>query len=307
MDVKALRDLIQELHDSGDCGHMLSDILEMANKICSNQSEANFGWLASALEQYAKGDVVTVPAGTGTEEEFFAWLKDQSSKNSHVSLGVGNGHGKLFVHGDYDSIKAVQGKLFELEELREKLRIMADRAVARITEPVPANKPERITEQDVMEIVYQFADFSSLALPRTEAISYLVSDECRNLLNKLNADRQVPAVAVPDDVKAALARLDKTHYKQWDKESPACAGYICGDVNTLHLVKIVEFVRELASSPTHGQQSVQQIPECFKKLTRHAVSMCFGVDWNNGTAATIHRENLVNYARECDRYLRGIK
>src|SRR5690606_14230909 len=67
MDVKALRDRIQELHDSGDCGHMLSDILHMANKICSNSSEANFAWLAGALERYARGDVITVPAGTGTE------------------------------------------------------------------------------------------------------------------------------------------------------------------------------------------------------------------------------------------------
>src|SRR5690606_18967862 len=85
MDVKALRDRIQELHDSGDCGHMLSDILEMANKICSNPPEANFAWLAGALEQYAKGDVITVPTGTGTEEEFFAWLKNQLDKPARIT------------------------------------------------------------------------------------------------------------------------------------------------------------------------------------------------------------------------------
>src|SRR5690606_21382746 len=53
--------------------------------------------------------------------------------------------------------------------------------------------------------------------------------------------------------------------------------------------------------PSHKRE--QQIPECFKKLTRHAVGMCFGTDWNNGTAATIHRENLINSAWECDKYL----
>lgn len=43
-----------------------------------------------------------------------------------VSLGVGDGAGDLFVYGDYDSIKTVQDKIFELEALRAKLAKLAE-------------------------------------------------------------------------------------------------------------------------------------------------------------------------------------
>lgn len=39
-----------------------------------------------------------------------------------MTIGVGTGDGKLFVHGDYDSIKAVQALIFELEDLRRKVK-----------------------------------------------------------------------------------------------------------------------------------------------------------------------------------------
>lgn len=39
MEVKELRDIIKVIHDSGDCGQALSDVLEMANKICEQPSE----------------------------------------------------------------------------------------------------------------------------------------------------------------------------------------------------------------------------------------------------------------------------
>lgn len=115
-----------------------------------------------------------------------------------------------------------------------------------------------------------------------------------------------PSVLVPDDVKAALSRLDKTHYRQWAKENPPSGGYICGDVNTMHLVKIVEFVRELASSPSHSQQSAEPsvlVTECFKKLYDHARGMQFGTDWNNGTAALHHRQPLIDATWECEKWL----
>jgi DNA repair exonuclease SbcCD ATPase subunit len=37
------------------------------------------------------------------------------------TLGVGSGDGKLFVHGDYDSIKAAQAIILERDALREQL------------------------------------------------------------------------------------------------------------------------------------------------------------------------------------------
>lgn len=39
--VRELRDLIQEIHDSGDCGSMLSDVLEMVNELCSKAYQLN--------------------------------------------------------------------------------------------------------------------------------------------------------------------------------------------------------------------------------------------------------------------------
>lgn len=38
---------------------------------------------------------------------------------TRMSLGVGDGAGDLFVHGDYDSIKRVQALVFENEKLRK--------------------------------------------------------------------------------------------------------------------------------------------------------------------------------------------
>lgn len=48
------------------------------SKLAAIESRS-MAWLANALEQYTNGDVITVPASDGTEEEFFAWLKDQGS------------------------------------------------------------------------------------------------------------------------------------------------------------------------------------------------------------------------------------
>lgn len=48
-------------------------------------------------------------------------LQDECEKlrtKTSVTLGVGDGGGKLFVHGDYDSIKRVQALIFECEQLR---------------------------------------------------------------------------------------------------------------------------------------------------------------------------------------------
>ncbi len=39
---------------------------------------------------------------------------------AEVTMGVGTGDTGLFVHGSYESIKALQAKIFELEHLRRK-------------------------------------------------------------------------------------------------------------------------------------------------------------------------------------------
>lgn len=43
-----------------------------------------------------------------------------------VTMGVGSGDGNLFVHGDYDSIKAAQALVLRAERLAEALRELVD-------------------------------------------------------------------------------------------------------------------------------------------------------------------------------------
>lgn len=46
--------------------------------------------------------------------------RDEMKQNNKVMMGVGSGDGNYFVEGDYDSIKILQHKLFELEALRRE-------------------------------------------------------------------------------------------------------------------------------------------------------------------------------------------
>ncbi|ENG6107634.1 hypothetical protein ACAY19_002305 [Serratia liquefaciens] len=65
-----------------------------------------------------------------SQEYVSALLADNEAKDKRIAeleaktamtMGVGNGGGSLFVHGDYDSIKAAQSIVFENESLRAKL------------------------------------------------------------------------------------------------------------------------------------------------------------------------------------------
>lgn len=158
-----------------------------------------------------------------------------------VTLGIGNGHGNLFVHGDYDSIKAAQDKIFELEELRRKLAEIGSQEPAirvsggRVVDFNPdyegcvsegdfyAKPVARITEQDVREIVIQLTDFSSLPLPLSEKFSKWFDHKGRTLLNKLNAGRE--QVPVPTEKSAVsglvealerIANMDSVSYHSLD-------------------------------------------------------------------------------------------
>lgn len=65
-----------------------------------------------------------------SQEYVSALLADNEAKDKRIAeleaktamtMGVGNGGGSLFVHGDYDSIKAAHSIVFENESLRAKL------------------------------------------------------------------------------------------------------------------------------------------------------------------------------------------
>jgi len=72
----------------------------------------------------AKGDAVY------SQEYVSALLAELEAKDKRIAeleaktamtMGVGSGNGNLFVHGDYDSIKAAQAIVLENESLRAKL------------------------------------------------------------------------------------------------------------------------------------------------------------------------------------------
>ncbi|BEL80111.1 hypothetical protein SM12BL3_14180 [Serratia marcescens] len=65
-----------------------------------------------------------------SQEYVSALLADLEAKDKRIAeleaktamtMGVGSGNGNLFVHGDYDSIKAAQAIVLENESLRAKL------------------------------------------------------------------------------------------------------------------------------------------------------------------------------------------
>lgn len=66
---------------------------------------------------------------TGRIHENIRKLKDECDSlrdKTSMSIGVGDGTGNLYVHGDYDSIKRVQALIFEREILVKALELISD-------------------------------------------------------------------------------------------------------------------------------------------------------------------------------------
>ena len=47
-----------------------------------------------------------------------------------------------------------------------------------------------------------------------------------------------------------------------------------------------------------ARDKAQRIQAAKDKVVEHAVGLCMGVDWNNGTAAKLHRIKLENAVKE---------
>jgi len=63
-----------------------------------------------------------------------------------------------------------------------------------------------------------------------------------------------------------------------------------------------DIVLDMLKARIEGKQ-VLLIPKEFKSLYYHAKGLSNGVDWNNGTAASYHRANLVNAIEACTKLL----
>lgn len=70
-----------------------------------------------AMMLHQNGQVIEPPATVVTDEMVEALRAEVERLRSMtaVTVGVGSGDGNLFVHGDYDSIKAVQSLVFRAE------------------------------------------------------------------------------------------------------------------------------------------------------------------------------------------------
>lgn len=67
------------------------------------------------LSPFYANDAVCIELDQNEE----VWVGKQNKVDTSCSVGVGNGSGNLFVHGSYESVKAVQTVILEHEELRQ--------------------------------------------------------------------------------------------------------------------------------------------------------------------------------------------
>ena len=108
------------------------------------------------------------------ESHFFRPVYDKPFPAQEVKLqckmGVGDGSGNLFVHGDYESIKAMQNIVIERDDLRVKARSIK----------------QKITKQDAREIINSYM---KLSIPFKITFESWASAEGRALLAKLNGEK----------------------------------------------------------------------------------------------------------------------
>ena len=85
---------------------------------------------SGAIKDYARANVEYHTAAQAAEIEALRAEVERLKSMTAVTMGVGRGDGSLFVHGDYDSIKAAQALVFRAERLAEALREAADMLLA---------------------------------------------------------------------------------------------------------------------------------------------------------------------------------
>ena len=112
----------------------------------------------------------------------------------------------------------------------------------------------------------QSADIDGFVSYLRERYRMNVSEQKDEYLNlsvcPSHESEQVPAVAVPDEVRGAIERLDTTQYRFIARRYRAGeghqSGYTGGNIQINDLSICVEYVRDLLSAvPSHSQQSEQ--------------------------------------------------
>lgn len=91
------------------------DIRELRHEVAAKDAEIED--LVKANEQVQKLALDVL----ADRDELKAEIESLRAKTA-MTMGVGTGDGKLFVHGDYDSVKAAQALVFRAERMGEALR-----------------------------------------------------------------------------------------------------------------------------------------------------------------------------------------
>jgi hypothetical protein len=82
----------------------------------------------------------------------------ESVNKYHCTLGVGDGTSNLFVHGDYDSIKAAQKILFERDKLRARHAALVEAAQRLVDHAKNADQELWASLPDVIELKATLAE-----------------------------------------------------------------------------------------------------------------------------------------------------
>lgn len=214
----------------------------------SNKPVVDLNWLCNWLEENSSGiyrpakEAAHVIRSMSSEiESLRAQLSDKN-----VSMGVGDGSGSLFVYGNYESIKATQSKIFELEaarkhiaeleaqlkaareqkpvayrykfeingELQDGFKYKEDPSLIGLPEealyaaPVPAQQSLAVPDTEYYKVLYDAVDFTKDSEQRNMAI--VAAD---TMLERLKSNgissiaQQSPAVVVPEDLKEKLQAI----------------------------------------------------------------------------------------------------
>lgn len=75
-----------------------------------------------AMVAYACANIARAVAPLQAEIERLQAEVERLRSMTAMTMGIGRGDGNLFVHGDYDSIKAAQSRLFSAERIEKALK-----------------------------------------------------------------------------------------------------------------------------------------------------------------------------------------
>lgn len=76
------------------------------------------------IKHYARANVARATTPLRAENERLRAEVERLKSMTAMTMGVGSGDGNLFVHGDYDSIKAVHALVFRAEQMEKALRLI---------------------------------------------------------------------------------------------------------------------------------------------------------------------------------------